>query len=206
MRRAPRVKYIEKEDIQLILISFFIILLGTVFSSNTIINFPTGFAAYKAAGYTPALANIHITFIAIALLMAIISTYLAIKAIRRFTEGHIRTYVKWTRLGEVSLAIFLVAFFIVEVTAFYFVQYIQYIKVFDTISLVALIFSFVCFIKASYHLDRMSKVYGFASPEKKSTGEKVKSFFAKRKDIEKIDEEAFTKSERISNEPEVRKK
>ena len=189
---------IEKEDFQIIVISFFIILLGSLFSSNTTLNFPTGYAAYKAAGYTPGLANIHITFIAIAFVMAIVSTYLAIKAIKRFTEGHIRTYVKWTRLGEVALAIFLVAFFIVEIIAFYYEEYLSYIRYFDTISLVALIFSFVCFIKASYHLDKMSKVYGFASGARESVSAKVKSFFSKRQEPEE-EESAFKKSERISN-------
>ena len=53
-------------------------------------------------------------------------------------------------------------------------------------------------------LDKMSKVYGFASSDnEKSTGEKVKRFFAKRKDTVDEDEAAFTKSERIKNEPEA---
>ena len=202
MQKPMRWKLVEKEDFQIILISFFIILLGTIFSSNTVINFPTGFAAYRAAGYTPALANIHITFIAIAFVMAIISTFLAIRAIKRFTEGHIRKYVKWTRLGEVSLTFFLVAFFIVEMIAFYFEEYLIYIRFFDTVSLVALIFSFVCFIKASYQLDKMSKVYGFASSDKeKNIGDKAKNFFSKRKNVEKEESEepAFTKSKKISN-------
>ena len=197
MRRYPIRRWVEKEDFQIIFISFFIILLGVIFSSNTIIKFPTGFAAYKAAGYTPALANIHITFIAIAFVMAVLSTYLAVRAIKRFTEGHIRTYVKWTRLGEVCLAIFLIAFFVVEVIAFYFIEHIKMIKIFDTISLVALIFSFVCFIKASFHLDKMSKIYGFAPEDKKSVGEKAKDFFGKKK--EKPEKKEFSEEKHISN-------